>query len=184
MLTVVDGWLQGVKHEASPNADERPPGSSVDLVVVHNISLPPGEYGQGAVHELFTNRLDPRSHPFLAELVDARVSAHLLIERDGRVTQFVSFEQRAWHAGASEYEGRVRCNDFSIGVEVEGSDFQPYTDQQYEALNEVLGALLRVYPIAAVRGHRDIAPGRKTDPGPFFDWSRLALPRAVSFPPK
>lgn len=183
MLTVTDGWLRGVAHLPSPNADERPPGSSVELVVVHNISLPPGEYGQGAVHALFANQLDPRSHPFFAEIASARVSAHLLIERDGRATQFVSFDRRAWHAGASEFEGRARCNDYSIGIEVEGSDFEPYTDAQYASLNEVLGLLLRAYPIAAIRGHNDIAPGRKTDPGPFFEWSRLLLPDFVSLPP-
>lgn len=182
MLRVVDGWLHGVAHLPSPNADDRPPGTAVDLVVVHNISLPPGQYGTGGVHALFTNRLDPDAHPFFAALSGARVSAHLLIERSGRASQFVSFDRRAWHAGASEFEGRPRCNDFSIGIEIEGSDFEPYTDAQYATLGELLDVVITAYPIKAVRGHSDIAAGRKTDPGPLFDWSRISLPRSISVP--
>jgi N-acetyl-anhydromuramoyl-L-alanine amidase len=182
MIGMVDGWLQGVAHLPTPNADDRPAGQSVELVVIHNISLPPGEYGRRNVHALFTNALDPSAHPFFAEVAGARVSAHLLIERDGTITQFASFDRRAWHAGASEFGGRPRCNDFSVGIELEGSDFDAYTDAQYAALNEALGALVACYPVRAVRGHSDIARGRKTDPGPFFDWARLVLPGSVSLP--
>jgi AmpD protein len=182
MTKVVEGWLQDVDHQPTPNVDDRPPGESIELVVIHNVSLPPGEYGLGNVHALFTNRLDPVAHPFFAEVAGARVSAHLLIERDGTITQFASFDRRAWHAGASEFGGRQRCNDFSIGIELEGSDFDVFTDAEYAALNEVLAAILRAYPVRAVCGHSDIASGRKTDPGPFFDWARLALPASVSLP--
>ena len=181
-MTVVDGWLQGVAHLPTPNVDDRPAGQSVELVVIHNISLPPGEYGGRNVHTLFTNRLDRKGHPFFAEIGDARVSAHLLIERDGSITQFASFDRRAWHAGASEFGGRQRCNDYSVGIELEGSDFDAFTDAQYSALNKVLAALIRTYPVRAVRGHSHIASGRKTDPGPFFEWTRLALPDSVSVP--
>jgi AmpD protein len=182
MNRVVDGWLQGAARLPTPNADDRPAGESVELVVIHNISLPPGEYGLRNVHALFTNALDPRAHPFFAEVAGARVSAHLLIERDGTITQFAAFDRRAWHAGASEFGGRPRCNDFSVGIELEGTDFDAYTDAQYAALNEALAALVECYPVRAVRGHSDIAAGRKTDPGPFFDWARLALPDPVSLP--
>lgn len=182
MKRVIDGWLQGVAHLPTPNVDDRPPGERVELVVIHNISLPPGEYGRRNVHALFTNRLDPCAHPFFAEVAGARVSAHILIERDGTITQFASFDRRAWHAGASEFDGRPRCNDFSVGIEIEGSDFDAFTDAQYAALDEVLAAVLGEYPVRAVRGHSEIARGRKTDPGPFFDWARLALPVSVSLP--
>ena len=182
MSRVVDGWLQGAERLPTPNVDDRPSGAPVELVVIHNISLPPGAYGLRNVHALFTNALDPSAHPFFATVAGARVSAHLLIERDGTVTQFASFDRRAWHAGASEFDGRQRCNDFSVGIELEGSDFDAYTDAQYAALNDALAALVRHYPVRAVRGHSDIAAGRKTDPGPHFDWSRLALPGSVSLP--
>jgi len=182
MTTLVDGWLQGVSHVPSPNVDERPSGVPIDLVVIHNISLPPGNYGGGHVHALFTNRLDAGLHPYFAEVAGARVSSHLLIERDGHLTQFASFDDRAWHAGASEFEGRTRCNDFSIGIELEGSDFEPFSDAQYTSLNRVLALVCASYPVRAVCGHSDIAPGRKTDPGPFFEWRRLVLPAAVSLP--
>jgi AmpD protein len=178
----VNGWLEGVACLPTPNVDDRPPGERVALVVIHNVSLPPGEYGLRNVHALFTNCLDPRAHPFFADVAGARVSAHLLIERDGTITQFASFDRRAWHAGASEFEGRPRCNDFSVGIELEGSDFDAFTDAQYAALNEALAAVLASYPVHAVCGHGDIAGGRKTDPGPFFDWARLALPDTVSLP--
>ncbi|MGE5160888.1 MAG: 1,6-anhydro-N-acetylmuramyl-L-alanine amidase AmpD [Betaproteobacteria bacterium] len=182
MSRVVDGWLQGAERLPTPNVDDRPAGAPVELVVIHNISLPPGAYGLRNVHALFTNALDPSAHPFFATVAGARVSAHLLIERDGTTTQFASFDRRAWHAGASEFDGRQRCNDFSVGIELEGSDFDAYTDAQYDALNDALAALVRHYPVRAVRGHSDIAAGRKTDPGPRFDWSRLALPGSVSLP--
>ena len=182
MTELVDGWLEGVTHVASPNVDDRPDGERIELIVLHNISLPPGSYGGGWVAALFTNRLDPQAHPFFAEIAGARVSSHLLIERNGAITQFASFQQRAWHAGASEFRGRPRCNDFSIGIELEGTDFEPFTDAQYLALNRALEILCRSYPIAAVCGHSDIAAGRKTDPGPFFDWARLVLPPTASLP--
>jgi AmpD protein len=182
MSALVDGWLQGVAHVPSPNVDDRPEGARVELVVVHNISLPPGSYGGGQVKALFTNRLDPRADPFFAEVAAARVSAHVLIERDGAITQFASFERRAWHAGVSEYQGRQRCNDFSVGIELEGTDFEPFTDAQYAALNRILAVLCDAYPIEAVCGHSDIASERKTDPGPFFEWRRLQLPAAVALP--
>ena len=182
MRTVVDGWLQGVDHLPTPNVDERPPGELVELVVIHNISLPPGEYGLRNVQALFANCLDPCAHPFFAEVAGARVSAHLLIERDGKITQFASFDRRAWHAGASAFDGRPRCNDYSIGIELEGSDFDAFTDAQYASLNEALAAVLGSYPVRAVCGHCEIAAGRKTDPGPFFDWARLSLPDSVSLP--
>jgi AmpD protein len=182
MTALVGGWLQGVAHVPSPNVDDRPAAASADLIVIHNISLPPGEYGRGYVHALFTNRLDPQAHPFFEAIARARVSAHLLIERDGRVTQFASFDRRAWHAGSSEFMGRPRCNDFSVGIELEGSDFEPFSDAQYASLNDVLAIVCRAYPVRAVCGHSDIAADRKTDPGPFFDWRRLRLPPAVSAP--
>lgn len=181
-MRLVDGWLDGVARVDSPNADGRPANAAIDLVVIHNVSLPPGRYGGGFVHALFTNRLDPGAHPFFAGIAALRVSAHLLIERSGALTQFVPFDRRAWHAGASEFEGRTRCNDFSIGIELEGTDFEPFADAQYDALDRVLPALCRAYPVRAVRGHSDIAPGRKTDPGPHFQWQRLVLPPRVSRP--
>lgn len=183
MNPLVDGWLRDAIHAPSPNVDDRPDGMRVELVVIHNISLPPGSYGGGHVHALFTNTLDGGRHPFFAGIADARVSAHLLIERDGRITQFGSFDRRAWHAGSSEFRGRSRCNDFSVGIELEGTDFEPFTDLQYAALNEALAALCAAYPVRWVCGHSDIACGRKTDPGPFFDWDRVAVPAAVSLRP-
>jgi AmpD protein len=178
-----DGWIAGIRRQPSPNFDARPPGTGVELIIVHNISLPPGRYGQGYVARLFTNALDVDADPFFEQISGARVSAHLLIERDGALTQFVSLLDRAWHAGESNFEGRARCNDFSIGIELEGTDFEPYTDFQYEGLSTVVAAIVAAYPIRAVRGHSDIAPGRKTDPGPFFDWHRVLVASGVSLPP-
>jgi AmpD protein len=157
----------------SPNCDDRPPGAAVSLVVVHNISLPPGEFGGRDIERLFTNRLDPHAHPAYAAMADLRVSAHFLIRRDGTLVQFVACVRRAWHAGASRWNGRMRCNDFSIGVELEGTDETPYTAAQYRVLARLVKALRRRYPIRDLAGHSDIAPGRKTDPGPAFDWTRL-----------
>jgi N-acetyl-anhydromuramoyl-L-alanine amidase len=182
MAGVFDGWLSGAACEPSPNCDDRPPGSNIDLVVIHNISLPPGCYGGGHVVELFTNRLDPAAHPYFESVAAVRVSAHLLIDRAGCVTQFVPFDRRAWHAGVSEFGGRERCNDFSIGIELEGTDFDQFTDAQYAALNTALQVLARTYPLRAVRGHSHVARGRKTDPGPCFDWDRIELPASVSLP--
>jgi N-acetyl-anhydromuramoyl-L-alanine amidase len=171
-----DGWLDTAQRIASPNFDDRPQGTAIELLVIHNISLPPGRFGGPGIVELFTNRLDPDEHPYYAVIQGLRVSAHFLIRRDGKLVQFVSCHQRAWHAGASAWRGRERCNDFSIGVELEGSDEMPFTDRQYDALDVLLEVLYRRYPIIDVAGHSDIAPGRKTDPGPCFDWERVRRP--------
>ena len=144
------------------------------MVVVHGISLPPGRFGGDAIEKLFTNRLDPGAHPYFTSIAELRVSAHFLIRRDGTLVQFVSCARRAWHAGASSWRGRTRCNDFSIGIELEGTDARPYTAAQYGALGRLVRALAARYPIVDLVGHRDIAPGRKTDPGEAFDWMRLA----------
>ncbi len=168
-----EGWLMGARRFPSPNCDQRPEGETVTLVVIHNISLPPGQFGGPGVIELFTNRLDPAAHPYYETIRGLRVSAHFLIRRDGELIQFVSCSRRAWHAGVSSWRGRERCNDFSVGIELEGSDETPFTDPQYAALNDLLAALRAVHPIADVVGHSDIAPGRKTDPGPCFDWGRV-----------
>jgi AmpD protein len=171
---VRDGWLESARRLPSPNRDARPPGTPVELLVIHNISLPPHQFGGDAVVDLFLNRLDPAAHPFYATwLRDLRVSAHFYIRRDGELLQFVSCEARAWHAGASEWHGRPRCNDFSIGVELEGSDLIPFRDAQYTALAMLTRELRAAYPIADIVGHADIAPGRKTDPGAFFDWAKF-----------
>ena len=156
----------------SPNCDDRPPHVAIELLVIHNISLPPGVFGGDAVIDLFMNRLDPEAHPYYAGIAGLRVSAHFLIRRDGRLLQFVPCSRRAWHAGQSSWCGRERCNDFSVGIELEGSDETAFADVQYERLGQLASALHARYPIAASVGHSDIAPGRKTDPGPFFDWAR------------
>ena len=159
----------------SPNFDDRPPGTEVTLVVIHSISLPPGEYGGEAIERLFTNRLDPAAHPYFAEIHELRVSSHYLVRRDGEVIQFVAPEQRAWHAGVSSWRGRSRCNDFSIGIELEGCDDDAFDARQYRSLVDATRALLEAYPALAparIVGHSDVAPGRKTDPGPQFDWDR------------
>jgi AmpD protein len=168
------GYATTAHRVHSANRDARPPGLPIDLVVVHGISLPPGEFGGEAIARLFTNRLDPHAHPYFASIAELRVSAHFLIRRDGELVQFVSCNDRAWHAGASSWKGRERCNDFSIGIELEGTDDLPYAAPQYTMLARLVRALRRAYPIADLVGHSDIAPGRKTDPGPTFDWSRLA----------
>ncbi len=168
------GWLAPAAHCFSPNCNERPAGTVIDLLVIHNISLPPGEFGGGHVGALFTNTLDCDAHPSFADLRELHVSAHLLIERDGALTQFVPFAQRAWHAGVSMFEGRANCNDFSIGIELEGTDTLPYTQAQYAHLAAVTRVLMKVFPAltpARIVGHSDIAPCRKTDPGSAFDWT-------------
>ncbi len=170
------GWIFGVERVYSPNFDQRPADAAIDLIVVHGISLPPGEFGGRHVDELFTNRLDPEAHPYFREIHHLRVSSHVLIRRNGSLTQFVSFANRAWHAGESVYCGRRRCNDFAVGIELEGTDDTAYDVAQYESLVALVGALRRAYPSlhdAEIVGHSDIAPGRKTDPGPAFDWSRV-----------
>ncbi len=169
------GWMAGARRVPSPNAEPRPADCEPDLLVIHNISLPPGEYGGGFIEALFCNCLDWDAHPYFDEIRGLRVSAHLLIRRDGEAVQFVSFNDRAWHAGQSCYDGRDNCNDFSIGIELEGTDEDPYTDAQYAMLQTVTCALLSAYPDLTperIAGHADIAPGRKTDPGPAFDWRR------------
>lgn len=167
-----DGWLKGVTWLPSPNFGERPVGE-VSLVVVHNISLPPDEFGGDWVEAFFLNRLDPQAHPYFATIANVQVSAHFYVRRDGRITQFVGCDQRAWHAGNSQWCGRDNCNDYSVGIELEGSDTLPFTPAQYGALWGLIEALRQRYPIVAMAGHSDIAPGRKTDPGPYFDWTAV-----------
>lgn len=171
------GWLVNGEHLPSPNCNPRPEGA-ITLLVIHNISLPPNEFGGNGVAALFTNTLDHDAHPYYQTLVGLKVSAHFFIRRDGNVIQFVSCLQRAWHAGVSSWQGRSGCNDFSIGIELEGSDFIAYTAAQYHALHELTRAIAHRYPITGIAGHQHIAPQRKTDPGPHFDWqgylSRLA----------
>lgn len=168
--------LRGARFLPSPNHDERPDPSDISLLVVHGISLPPGKFGGGWIDRLFTNALPPDAHPYFAKIRELKVSSHLCVFRDGAVTQYVPFDRRAWHAGESRFDGRGRCNDFSIGVELEGTDATPYEPAQYRALAAVARALLHAYPAitpARIAGHSDLAPGRKTDPGPHFDWLRL-----------
>ncbi len=174
MKPTAQGWLSGVRRVASPNHDARPPQTAVELLVIHNISLPPTEYGGNAIERFFTNTLDHSEHPFYEQIKGVRVSSHFLVRRDGQIVQFVPSNKRAWHAGVSTWRGRSRCNDFSIGIELEGSDFEPFTDRQYYALARLTRCLKRIYPIRDIVGHSDIAPERKTDPGPFFDWERYA----------
>lgn len=157
----------------SPNQDERPPGTEITLLVVHSISLPPGEYGGDAIERLFTNRLDPDAHPYFRKIADLRVSSHFLIRRAGELVQFAAVQRRAWHAGASSWRGRSGCNDFSIGVELEGTDDARFADAQYLRLAELIRALQAALPLRDIAAHSEISPGRKTDPGPGFDWPRL-----------
>ncbi len=165
------GLLVDGEYIPSPNCDDRPEGA-IELLVIHNISLPPGEFGGDGIQQLFTNSLDVAAHPYYATLSGLKVSAHFLVRRDGRVIQFVSCRKRAWHAGESCWQGRACCNDFSIGVELEGRDTVPFTDAQYAALHHLTVALREAYPVRGIAGHSDIAPQRKTDPGPCFDWTR------------
>lgn len=177
-LFTQDGWYALAKHSASPNFDARPLGCTPDLLVIHAISLPLGKFSdtttvtKSYIDDLFLNRLDLNAHPDFEQLKDVHVSAHFLIRRHGELVEFVSINQRAWHAGVSHFMGRERCNDFSIGIELEGSDYAPFEDAQYAALAKLSCALLDHYPIKHIVGHQDIAPERKTDPGPFFDWAR------------
>jgi AmpD protein len=173
MMVDAAGRVDAARYVASPNCDERPGGAAIALLVIHNISLPPGEFGGDAIERLFTNELDCEAHPYYRSLIGVRVSAHFLIRRSGELLQFVPCAKRAWHAGASAWRGRSRCNDFSIGIELEGADDVPYEERQYLALAELARALLSAYRIADIAGHCDISPARKTDPGPSFDWSRF-----------
>jgi AmpD protein len=168
-----EGLAEGVRYIASPNCDERPAGAEINLLVLHSISLPPGEYGGDGIERLFTNRLDPQAHPYFREIISLQVSAHFLLRRDGELLQFVPVHRRAWHAGASSWRGRERCNDFSIGVELEGSDETPFEDRQYRRLAALARDLRAALPLRDIAAHSDIAPGRKTDPGARFDWARL-----------
>ena len=167
-----EGLIESARQVASPNCDERPAGCAIELIVIHAISLPPGEFGGPAIEALFTNRLDCASHPYYAALAGLEVSAHFLIRRGGELVQFVPCGKRAWHAGVSSWRGRAACNDFSIGIELEGADDVTFEDAQYAALCALARALFARYPIAESVGHSAIAPGRKTDPGPHFDWAR------------
>ena len=167
------GYANLASQVRSPNHDARPPGTAITLVVLHGISLPPGEFGGQGIAQLFTNRLDPGEHPYYASIARIRVSAHFLIRRTGEVVQFVGCNDRAWHAGVSVWKGREHCNDFSVGIELEGVDDEAYAAAQYTMLARLVRALKRTYPIADIVGHSDIAPGRKTDPGRAFDWARL-----------
>lgn len=167
------GWLATARRLPSPNFDARSADASARLIVIHAISLPPGEFGGPGIMQLFGNCLDAGAHAYFREIQGLRVSAHFLIRRDGELIQFVSCDERAWHAGVSNWRGLERCNDFSIGIELEGCDEVPFEDAQYQALNDLLAELRQIYPIEAVVGHSDIAPGRKTDPGPCFEWHRV-----------
>ena len=170
------GWISTAIQLASPNVDARPDESDISLLVIHNISLPPGQFGGGHVNALFTNQLNPNAHPYFDQIADLKVSAHVLIDREGVVTQFVPFYQRAWHAGMSVFDGRSACNDYSIGIELEGADTTPYTNLQYARLAQITQCLMAKYPSLTAKriaGHSDIAPGRKTDPGVSFDWARF-----------
>lgn len=168
------GWVSGVRRVPSPNFDERPTGEAPCLLVVHAISLPPAEFGGDDVLALFSNTLDPARHPYFSTIHHLKVSAHFFVRRDGEIIQLVSCDKRAWHAGISFWQGRERCNDFSIGVELEGCDEMAFEGAQYLALERLAVALVARYPLTHIAGHSDIAPGRKTDPGPFFEWQRLA----------
>lgn len=175
-LDATGDWVREARRAPSPNCDERPAGTAISLIVVHGISLPPGEYGGGWIDDLFCNRLDCAAHDYFAEIAGLEVSSHLLIRRDGELVQYVPFSKRAWHAGKSHFRGREACNDFSIGIELEGQDDDPYTDVQYRRLADLVTLLRKQFPgidAEALVGHCDIAPGRKTDPGPAFDWQRL-----------
>ncbi len=176
-LTISEGWLDKARSVAhSPNFDDRPDESDISLIVVHCISLPPGEFGGEWIDCLFTNSLPPDAHPYFEGIHQLRVSTHVLIRRDGGIIQYVPFHKRAWHAGISSYRGRERCNDFSIGIELEGTEYIDYTDAQYASLADVVKSLLMHYPRLsrdAIVGHSDIAPGRKTDPGNAFRWEQL-----------
>ncbi|HUN91210.1 MAG TPA: 1,6-anhydro-N-acetylmuramyl-L-alanine amidase AmpD [Burkholderiaceae bacterium] len=179
------GWIAGARRIASPHFDARPDGARIELLVLHSISLPPGCFGGDAIERLFTGTLDPAADASFAPLAGLRVAAHVVIARDGAATQYVSFNDRAWHAGASEFEGRPRCNDYSIGLELEGTDHAPFEAVQYDVLARIAAALDAAYPsLRAVRRHSDIAPARKTDPGPYFDWPRFvrAMPAHWSLP--
>jgi AmpD protein len=182
---LADGWLAGIRHLRSPNQGSRPADAQVSLLLIHNISLPPNVFSGDAVERFFTNQLDPAAHPYFSTIAGLQVSAHFLIRRSGRVVQFVACDQRAWHAGKSSWNGRDDCNDFSVGIELQGNDHLPYSKSQYAALWPLIDALRRRYPITAVAGHCHVAAGRKSDPGEAFDWAavRRRYP-ALCLPPE
>lgn len=187
-FTIAAGLIEPARWVPSPNYSTRPSQSAISLVVVHNISLPPGEFGGGFIEDFFQNRLDGQAHPYFASIEQLQVSAHCLIDRGGVLTQFVNFEHRAWHAGVSRFEGRENCNDYSIGIELEGTDDTAFTPEQYATLAQVCRALMDHYPLISlgrIVGHSDVAPGRKTDPGPAFDWDyfQQALKALSQFAP-
>ena len=167
------GFAKFAKQITSPNHDTRPAESKISLIVIHNISLPPQQYGGSGISQLFTNQLNPIEHPYYAEIHALKVSSHFLIRRDGELVQFVSCLERAWHAGVSSWKGIEHCNDFSIGIELEGSDYDAFEKPQYQILKKLVNILKKTYSIDDIIGHSDIAPGRKTDPGPYFDWNKL-----------
>ena len=185
MIVWIDGWLRRARRCESPNFGPRPDGATIDLALIHSISLPPGEYGGDAIERLFANRLDWDAHPYYDQIRGLQVSAHFLVRRDGELLQFVSCDARAWHAGPSTWQGRANCNDYSIGIELEGLEGEPFEAAQYDALAALIAELALRYPIAAVAGHEHVAPGRKLDPGAGFDWPRLialTLSTAPYFP--
>lgn len=167
------GYVGSATQIASPNFDARPENTKIDLIVIHNISLPPNIYNGSGVVKLFTNQLNPNEHPYYAKIHNSKVSSHFFIRRDGELIQFVSCLQRAWHAGVSSWDNRERCNDFSVGIELEGSDFEAFEPAQYKTLKSLIKTLKQTYPIKHITGHSDIAPGRKTDPGPYFEWHKI-----------
>ncbi|WP_386687260.1 1,6-anhydro-N-acetylmuramyl-L-alanine amidase AmpD [Lonepinella sp. MS14437] len=175
MVNAKQGWLANIRHLKSPHHDQRPDPQDVSLLVIHYISLPPEQFGGGFIDDFFLGKLNPSIHPYFAEIYQVRVSAHFLIERDGRVTQYVSLQDRAWHAGLSCFNGRDKCNDYSIGIELEGSNQQPFTQQQYVKLAELTQQIMALYPQITperIVGHCDIAPERKIDPGQYFEWDK------------
>lgn len=175
-VDIKSGLVKEARQQPSPNCDLRPDESDIELIVIHGISLPPGKFGDDYIDQLFCNKLNPDEHPYFKEISDLKVSSHLLVRRDGEVVQYVPLQKRAWHAGISTYNNRERCNDFSIGIELEGEDETPYTDIQYKVLAKLITSLIKTYPALnqqTIAGHSDIAPGRKTDPGTAFDWAYL-----------
>lgn len=175
-MEIHNGWLKNVTHIPSLHHDDRPEDITPSLLVIHNISLPPGQFGGPYINQLFTGTLNSAEHPFFEEIKHLRISAHCLIRRDGEIIQYVPFHLRAWHAGQSLYQGKEKCNDFSIGIELEGTDFESFTSAQYDSLVKLTQQLIDLYPPLKnnITGHSDIAPGRKTDPGPYFDWQRFS----------
>ena len=184
-IDIKTGMMTNARVCLSPNYDERSGQDDMSLIVIHNISLPPNEFGGDGIDQLFTNNIDKDEHPFYEEIYELRVSSHLLIRRDGEIVQYVPFHKRAWHAGVSQFLGRDVCNDFSIGIEMEGTDFEPFTHEQYDVLEQTLKALLETYSSLkpdAITGHEHIAAGRKTDPGPYFDWDRIGSALKTKLP--